>query len=179
MYLLKKFSISVIASLLVVCFLFTGLAVAATMGDTTTRIGHTAWSSDYGLKTFWYRPDYVGETFVQGGVDGMNTHDFYAYKLTADYIYPPDVGNGSVSPMSLNMIDSSGSVVNSIFSFNNGTIRSVMLPGDALSFCAKHNYNSLLAQDTGSNKVRTTIMFSLDSSWIGSVWTDYIYTGTF
>lgn len=174
----KKMICSTIFSLLFL-FVFTTTAEAVYIGC-GTRIGHSSWSSDFGAKTFWYRPDYSGEKY-SGTVDAVKDHDFFAYKLQIDNIFPPDIGNGEVTLTNVQMLNSSDSVISTMTGFSSGTIRGIMLPGDAMLLYTRKNYSSIYAADTGDNKIRSNFIFTIDDSFTipTNTWSDQMTTGTF
>lgn len=159
--------------ILVLCL----LSSAVYAGDISIedRFYHWAAHPDFGVKCFWYRPEYVGYKY-SGTVDAVKDHDFYAYKSTVDGIYPPEIGNGEVLPTKIKMLNSNYQTFTTIYGFSNGLIRKVMISGDSIMLKTCKNYDNIYAADTGTNYIRIPILFTLDDSWSLNTFSDDLTT---
>ncbi len=99
------------------------------MADTFNRYQFTAWNSDYGTKTFWFRFQHGCKISQSGSNSVARDHSVLLYKLPEDYILPAVVGNGSASFTGIKAYTESGSVVNSTSVTG---YYSVMLPVDSI-----------------------------------------------
>lgn len=143
------------------------------------KFSHTAWSSNWGLKTFIYKSDYLAEKTSDSNYKIVRNHDFLAYKCPDDSIWPPFVGNGTVSLYKVEMIDSNGSSHSPIYgsNFSKGLIYSRLLCSGSLTFLAKLYYPAQKASKNLSLRNRINTWFFLSEEWIPSIWLeDYAYT---
>ncbi len=163
------------------CYPSSALAISA--GGTWT---HSAWSSDFGIKAFTYKVSYYADTKsgyeVGQTYDAAYNHDYIAYKTPSDYIYPPEVGNGDASVVSVSLVDSSNNIVNTLSnsSWSRGTLRSYIWPEGTIFFDELCTTHWLQGFPSSSYRVKVVSGFALDVNWVPNLWTsDTCYTSTF
>lgn len=156
---MKKFMRLGICLLVCICFItyITDNASAATVNANSSWT-HSAWSADYGAKSFVYQVTYIADTTsgyeLGSSYDGVSNHDYIAYKSYA--IYPPEVGNGEASVIKVAIVNASN---------NSDQLYSTAL---------------IQAFPSSNYKVKVVSGFALDYIWTPNMWTnDTCYTSSF
>ncbi|NLB87612.1 MAG: hypothetical protein GX790_00040 [Syntrophomonadaceae bacterium] len=183
---MKKFMRLGICLLVCICFItyITDNASAATVNANSSWT-HSAWSADYGAKSFVYQVTYIADTTsgyeLGSSYDGVSNHDYIAYKSYA--IYPPEVGNGEASVIKVAIVNASNnsevtSLSNSLW--RKGTIRGHILPGGSIIFDQLYSTALIQAFPSSNYKVKVVSGFALDYIWTPNMWTnDTCYTSSF
>ncbi|MDD3894882.1 MAG: hypothetical protein PHU36_07670 [Syntrophomonadaceae bacterium] len=143
------------------------------------RFTHSAWSANYGLKSFVYKSDYLAQQTSDSTNKKVNYHDWIAYKCPSDGIYNPEVGNGAAGLYQIYMVDTNGNLYSPITGSNfvNGSYYSRLLCGSAYYFAAGKSSTQQSASNSRTYQNRVETWFQLDNSWTPFFWTgDYIWT---
>ncbi|MDD2556562.1 MAG: hypothetical protein PHN17_09565 [Syntrophaceticus sp.] len=170
-------------------FVFT-LTITEKHGEAATQVSgyknfsHTAYSINWGIKTFKYRNSYICNVIT--GFSGYSykaatNQDILAYKTPEDYIYPPEVGNGAVGLQGVYLLDTNNNVNNSQNpnQWSAGLINSRILPGGTKYLLSRYCYVRLEGIPNATYRVQVRTTFALPSSWSPFLWTDYTYTPWF
>lgn len=181
----KHNSVLMIAGIFV-CIFFIGSLTAkaeATTLNAFSSFSHSAWSADYGTKTFKYKSDYIANQYNSSPNKYVNNHDLFAYKCPSDTIYPPEIGNGTVAINNVYMQDTSTgylySQLNSNY-FSNGSYYSRMYCGGALTFRQIKSPTAQSSSNTRTYTNRVDTIMGLDNNWTPFIFTgDYIWTQSY
>lgn len=180
----KKHTINVIIVLTCLILLLTSFSLAAnaTTLEAYQKFDHSAWSANYGLKTFTYRVSYMASQSSTSTEKQVSGHDVYSYKCTTDAIWSPELGNGTVMLQNIYMQDSSTGNLYSYLSgssFVNGSYFSRLVCG-GMNFLAKKCSNTQSSSNARTYTNRVLTYFYVGDGWAPSSWTgDYAWTQSY
>ncbi|AFV11961.1 hypothetical protein Tph_c17580 [Thermacetogenium phaeum DSM 12270] len=121
------------------------------------RFSHNAYSFDWGWKTFNYHVSYYALAITGGNnaYKAVANQDVHAYKIPADGIWPPSVGNGMVNLYYVYLLDTNNTVKASQSGqiWSNGLHWPRMLPPGTLSLLEKHCYDLLKGIPAGTTRI--------------------------
>jgi len=160
------------------------IAVAATQVHAEGTFYYDPWSSDWGTKRQYFTIVYYGDQFegFEAGstFQAVELQDFFIYRKSQYYIWPPEIGNGIATLDRIELQTSSGTKTTQTNSnWSTGTYRDYLIDPDSITYTFRKN-PFIQAFPGGSYRIKATGTHQMPANtWIPFSSTKSIYTSYF